>query len=259
VEFQSNPTGVALPNGFVGGNKLPGNGTCMLLDVVLEGPYYIDPDWFNGAGGRLTTRWDGTRVPVESVAREWWRNSSQRSPQFASAGTVAVPSTYTRNNCNGTNDEGLVFNTYYLDSDNDQFGAGLGLVSCQAIPIPGYVLVNGDCDDMNPNVYPGATEILDNDMDENCDGVDGYLGLSDLTNVQVGLVPNPSNGVFAVQFNTEVANGMIQVTDMNGKVLFQQLMNGTNLEVSNLSLSSGAYLVHVTLENQKEILRLIIQ
>ncbi len=163
------------------------------------------------------------------------------------------------NNCNGTNDEGLIFNTYYLDSDNDQFGAGLGLVSCQTIPIPGYVLVNGDCDDMNPNVYPGATEILDNDLDENCDGVDGYLGLSDLTNVQVGLVPNPSNGVFAVQFNTEVANAMIQVTDMNGKVLFQQITNGTSLEVSNLSLSTGAYLVHVTLENQKEILRLIIQ
>ena len=163
------------------------------------------------------------------------------------------------NNCNGTNDEGLVFNTYYLDSDNDQFGAGLGLVSCQTIPLPGYVLVNGDCDDANANVYPGATEVLDNDIDENCDGVDGYLGLADLTNVQIGLVPNPSNGVFAVQFNTEVANATIQVTDMNGKVLFQQVMNGTSLEVSNLTLSTGAYLVHVTLENQKEILRLIIQ
>jgi hypothetical protein len=163
------------------------------------------------------------------------------------------------NNCNGVNDEGLVFNTYYLDSDNDQFGAGVGLVSCQTNPLPGYVLVNGDCDDMNPNIYPGATEILNNDIDENCDGVDGYLGLTDLTNVQVGLVPNPSNGLFAVQFNTEVANASIQVTDMNGKVLFQQIMNGTSLEVSNLNLSTGAYLVHVTLENQKEILRLIIQ
>jgi hypothetical protein len=163
------------------------------------------------------------------------------------------------NNCNGTNDEGLVFNTYYLDSDNDQYGAGLGLVSCQTIPLPGYVLVNGDCDDTNPNVYPGATEILDNDIDENCDGVDGYLGLSDLTIVQVGLVPNPSNGVFTVQFNAEVANATIQVTDMNGKVLFQELMNGANLEVSNLRLSTGAYLVHVILENQKEILRLIVQ
>ena len=39
VEFQSDITGnVALPNDFVGGNKLPGNGTCNLLDVVLEGP-----------------------------------------------------------------------------------------------------------------------------------------------------------------------------------------------------------------------------
>jgi hypothetical protein len=163
------------------------------------------------------------------------------------------------NNCNGTNDEGLIFNTYYFDADNDQFGAGVGLVSCQVNPLPGYVLVNGDCDDANANVYPGATEILANDIDENCDGVDGYLGLTDLTNVQVGLVPNPTNGVFAVQFNSEVANATIQVTDMNGKVLFQQVMNGTNLEVSNLSLSTGAYLVHVTLENQKEILRLIIQ
>jgi len=163
------------------------------------------------------------------------------------------------NNCNGTNDEGLVFNTYYLDSDNDQFGAGTGIVTCQVNPLPGYVLVNGDCDDMNPNVYPGATDILANDIDENCDGVDGYLGLTDVTSVQVGLVPNPSNGAFAIQFNSEVANANIQVTDMNGKVLFQQWMNGTSLEVSNLRLSTGAYLVHVTLDNQKEILRLIIQ
>ena len=163
------------------------------------------------------------------------------------------------NNCNGTSDEGLIFNTYYLDSDNDQFGAGIGLVSCQAIPIPGYVLVDGDCDDMNPNVYPGATEVLSNDIDENCDGVDGYLGLTDVTSIQVGLVPNPSNGAFAIRFNAEVANANIQVTDMNGKVLFQQWINGTSLEVSNLRLSTGAYLVHVTLENQKEILRLIIQ
>ena len=106
VEFQSDITGnIALPNDFVGGNKLPGNGTCNLLDVVLEGPYYIDADWFNDSPStRLTTRWDGTTVPVESVARQWWSNSSARSSQFSTAGTVAVPSSYTRINCNGTNE-----------------------------------------------------------------------------------------------------------------------------------------------------------
>jgi hypothetical protein len=102
VEFANN-TGNG-PADYIGGNSLPGNGTCDLLDVVLEGPYYIDPDWFNASPGtRLTSRWDGTTVPVESVARAWWTNSTQRSAQFASAGTVAVPSYYTRANCNGTN------------------------------------------------------------------------------------------------------------------------------------------------------------
>ena len=105
VDFQNNPTGgVELPAGYVGGNLLPGNGTCDLLDVVLEGPYYIDPAWFNAdPATRITTRWDGTTVPVESVARTWWSNSAQRSAQFSTAGTVAIPGTYTRANCNGTN------------------------------------------------------------------------------------------------------------------------------------------------------------
>jgi hypothetical protein len=102
VEFD-NSTGNG-PADYIGGNPLPGNGTCDLLDVVLEGPYYIDPTWFNdNPGARLTTRWDGTTVPVESVARAWWTTSSQRSAQFTSAGTVAVPSYYTRAACNGSN------------------------------------------------------------------------------------------------------------------------------------------------------------
>ncbi|MFM1947785.1 MAG: hypothetical protein RL207_2068 [Bacteroidota bacterium] len=163
------------------------------------------------------------------------------------------------NNCNGTNDEGLVFNTYYLDSDNDQFGAGLGLVSCQTNPLPGYVLVDGDCDDMNPNVYPGATEVLANDIDENCDGVDGYLGLTDVSFTNVSLVPNPSNGTFAIQLDVEMSDVNIQITDMSGKVLFQSVMSGSILELTQTQLKAGTYLVNVQLNQQREILRLVIQ
>jgi hypothetical protein len=71
--------------------------------MVLEGPYYIDPAWFNASPGtRLTTRWDGTTVPTEYFAKLWWSDSSQRSVQFASAGTVPIPASYTRANCNGS-------------------------------------------------------------------------------------------------------------------------------------------------------------
>ena len=243
-------TGCTPPTGYV-----LNSGDCDDANPTVTAPtmYYVDAD--NDGFGDDATGTLACTQPANTVTIGGDCNDANNAIY---PGATEICDGFD-NNCNGTNDEGLIFNTYYLDSDNDQFGAGIGLVSCQAIPLPGYVLVNGDCDDMNPNVYPGATEILGNDMDENCDGVDGYLGLTDLTSVQVGLVPNPSNGVFAVQFNAEVANANIQVTDMNGKVLFQELMNGTSLEVSNLQLSTGAYLVHVTLVNQKEILRLIIQ
>ena len=109
-EFQNNSTlrsngsTVSKPSSYVGGNLLPGSGTCDLLDLVLDAPYYIDPGWFDAdPDNRLITRWDGTLVPVESVARSWWSNSSQRSSQFSNAGTVLIDATYTRANCNGTN------------------------------------------------------------------------------------------------------------------------------------------------------------
>ena len=110
-EFQNNTvlvsdgtTPLQKPNGYTGGNVLPGNGTCDVLDVVLDGPYYLDPEWFDASPGtRLTTRWDGTIVPVETVARSWWSNAGQRSSKFANAGTVSISASYTRTNVSGNN------------------------------------------------------------------------------------------------------------------------------------------------------------
>jgi len=106
-EFQNNCTGTK-PTYYTGGNRLPGNGTCDVLDLVLDAPYYLDPDYFNAnPGARLTTRWDGTVVPVESVARDWWASTTNRSGTFnnlyPTAGTVTVTSFYTRAYCNGSN------------------------------------------------------------------------------------------------------------------------------------------------------------
>ena len=101
------------PSNYIGGNVLKSGfassattGVCDVLDLVLDAPYYIDPAWFEAdAGSRLTTRWDGTKVPVESVARSWWSDASQRSVGFAGAGTVSSSSisSYTRATCNGSN------------------------------------------------------------------------------------------------------------------------------------------------------------
>lgn len=112
-EFQSNAGTSNSPVDYIGGNVLKAGwhpaavsattGTCDLLDLILDAPYYIDPEWFEGSpGSRLMTRWDGTTVPVESVAKSWWSTSNQRSAKFASIGTVNIPANYTRANCNGS-------------------------------------------------------------------------------------------------------------------------------------------------------------
>ena len=91
------------PLDYKPGNVLDRSGYCDVLDVVLDGPYYIDPDWFNAdPDNRLETRWDGTVVPTESAAQNWWRDSTQRSVSFASFGNILVSTNYTRNNVHGS-------------------------------------------------------------------------------------------------------------------------------------------------------------
>ena len=114
IEFQNNLGG---PQNYTGGNPLPGNGSCDLLDLILDAPYYLDPDWFGGNASRTTTRWDGTTVPTETAAHNWWENNSlsYRSSKFVSPsnggdaigdddfGILSIPSGYTRANSNGSN------------------------------------------------------------------------------------------------------------------------------------------------------------
>ncbi len=72
------------------------------------------------------------------------------------------------NDCDGQVDEGLPPVTYYADNDGDSYGNPLASVTACARPA-GYVSNNGDCNDGNPAIYPGAAETCDG-VDNNCDG-----------------------------------------------------------------------------------------
>jgi hypothetical protein len=71
-------------------------------------------------------------------------------------------------NCDGVVDEGLSFETYFIDNDADGFGsAEMTEVGC-AMPL-GYVAMDGDCDDSNGLIQPTAEEVCD-EVDNNCNG-----------------------------------------------------------------------------------------
>lgn len=60
--------------------------------------------------------------------------------------------------------------TAYEDNDNDGFGDPETETEIAELT-DGYVLDNTDCDDTDASINPDATEVPDNDVDENCDGL----------------------------------------------------------------------------------------
>ena len=60
---------------------------------------------------------------------------------------------------------------YFMDADGD--GAGDPTRSTDACEAPaGYVASGDDCDDADPDFYPGAVERCEDGLDANCDGTD---------------------------------------------------------------------------------------
>ena len=70
-------------------------------------------------------------------------------------------------NCNGMTDEGFAKAQFFLDKDGDGYGTTPTDFLCKAPQ--GYADKNGDCEDGDPSIHPGAAELCDN-IDQNCNG-----------------------------------------------------------------------------------------
>ena len=70
------------------------DGKSRVRDIILDGPYYIDPNYFT-SNNYTYTKPDG-RIGITTLsAHAWWENASSRSGSFSSIGTLSVPNTYT--------------------------------------------------------------------------------------------------------------------------------------------------------------------
>jgi hypothetical protein len=61
---------------------------------------------------------------------------------------------------------------YFQDADSDSYGNTNAFTLTACTPPTGYVTDDTDCNDAAASINPGATEIVGNGVDENCNGSD---------------------------------------------------------------------------------------
>lgn len=148
------------------------------------------------------------------------------------------------NDCDGVADDSLTVNTFYEDLDGDGFGGtnAATISSCSSNPPSGYSTTADDCDDNNDGIYPGAIEIDDDGIDQDCNPA---TGLRKEQSVQMLVFPNPSTGVVKVELQNakEFNLSLMSIDGQNILLEYTQDSNGFYFDISQLS--KGIYLLKV--------------
>ena len=153
------------------------NGIAGVTHVTIVGPvpdtYYADADQ-DGYGNPSAS----VSLPAGSPPPSGYVTDASDCDDTDSAtfpGAPELPNA-ADDNCDGNADEGILVATY-VDDDGDGFGSDsapelLMLTSPGGIVelFPGYVTIAGDCDDAHPGINPDAVEIVDDGVDNDCDG-----------------------------------------------------------------------------------------
>lgn len=127
---------------------------------------------------------------------------------------------------------------FFRDVDGDGFGSNIEYIQiCSIAPPSGFVSINGDCDDSNANIYPGALEIQCNGIDENCNGLDDDQPNVNPMLVSAEIQPSSCNGS---------KDGMIQLHITGGNPPYRvEWNNGMTGEVVS-ELPAGIYYATIT-------------
>ena len=84
--------------------------------------------------------------------------------------------------------------------------------------------------------------------------------ISQTENEGFSIYPNPSNGLVRVAFPVEVETAVLTVSDLFGRTILQENLNGgTTLDLDLSHLTPGMYMMDLVMEQGRSSQRLIIK
>jgi hypothetical protein len=136
---------------------------------------------------------------------------------------------------------------FYKDTDGDGYGDYNNAIVAFSMPT-GYVANNTDCDDTNAAVNPGAIEDFTDNIDNNCNGVIGYIetGIVNCAGCKSGSGPyffdgNARVGKVCANFDSDLEAAAAGYFPCTGDVYVDELIilgNNTGDDATNLQYSS---------------------
>jgi hypothetical protein len=110
------------------------------------------------------------------------------------------------------------------------------------IPVPGAT---------NPTFNPTANAIYAVVVTNNC-GSDtsscttvSTIGLADHQQSEIAIYPNPNNGHFTILLPENNGSAKLEVLDLNGRIIFESILDEQANELHLESLSSGTYWLRI--------------
>ena len=155
------------------------------------------------------------------------------------------------NNCDGQVNEGLERFIYYADTDADGYGDEEAVLDTCAAEAPiGFVTVGEDCDDTDASVNPDGIEIVNNEIDEDCDGEILMSAVTEIDGNVFELFPNPARSYLNVSF-AQSAEVTLTVYAITGQKILTQSAVGVSTRVDLQDFAEGVYLLEIFSEQTR--------
>ncbi len=247
-----NQTANSQPNGFVSDNtdcddtnaninpnatEIPDNGIDENCDGIDTFTWYEDADGDTFGNPNISQTANTQPNGFVSDNTDCDDTNANINPN-----TTEIPDNGIDENC-----DGLDSLTWYEDADNDTFGNPNISQTANTQP-NGFVSDNTDCDDTNANINPNATEILDNTIDENCDGIIEESGID----YSFTMYPNPARNAVSFSFDEDALPKMIAFFDILGKHIKTEESFSNNLfNITVNTFSKGLYIISVVKANNE--------